>query len=270
MVEQPPPTGTLVERALSRVPDLPHWVDTRGMLLSGRGIVRSRAGSDPARDPFLAVVPDAALVSVVGAANDDDIRATVQSLAGDVNVLSQIEDAAGVARALPGWTRQAAIIHTLPRPMAWESEPDPLTRVFTRETAPVFDHVPDTLRRELLDALDGRTVSRFVPGALPPRAASAARINIPMAAVWADGRPVSFCYPVWQTEGWWDVSIETLDKYRGKGLAGAAARALIRHMRGAGRAPVWGALESNAASRALAARLGFREAARIAVFTARP
>jgi hypothetical protein len=40
-------------------------------------------------------------------------------------------------------------------------------------------------------------------------------------------------------------------------------------MRGTGRAPVWGALESNAGSRALAARLGFLEAAGIAVFTAK-
>ena len=90
-----------------------------------------------------------------------------------------------------------------------------------------------------------------------------------MAAVWADGRPVSFCYPVWQTETRWDVSIDTLAPYRGRGLGARAARTLIRHMRGIGRAPVWGALESNAASRALAARLGFLEAGGIAVFAAR-
>jgi predicted GNAT family acetyltransferase len=89
-----------------------------------------------------------------------------------------------------------------------------------------------------------------------------------MAAVWADGRPVSFCYPVWQTETLWDVSIETLDGYRRRGLGARAARTLIRHMRRSGRSPVWGALDTNAASRALAARLGFLETGGLAVFTA--
>jgi hypothetical protein len=127
--------------------------------------------------------------------------------------------------------------------------------------------VPEPLGRELLDALRGRTVSRFVPGALPASGALVSRIRVPMAAVWADGRPVSFCYPVWQTETLWDVSIETLEPYRRLGLGARAARTLIRHMRGAGRAPVWGALEINTGSRALAASLGFLEAGGIAVFT---
>ncbi len=54
---------------------------------------------------------------------------------------------------------------------------------------------------------------------------------------------------------------------RGMLLSGRAARTLIRHMRGTGRAPVWGALETNSGSRALAARLGFLEAGGVAVFT---
>ena len=106
----------------------------------------------------------------------------------------------------------------------------------------------------------GRAVLRY--------ASAPIEASLPMAGVWADGRPVSFCYPVWQTESWWDVAIETLEGYRRKGFAGRAAQTLIRHMRRTGRAPVWGALDTNAGSRALAGRLGFREAARIAVFTA--
>ena len=267
MVDHTSASDTLVGRALIRVPDRPHWVDTRGMLLSGRAMVRARAGSDPSHDPFIAVVPDAALASVVGEPFGEDIRAAVHSLSGDVNVLAQVEHASAVARALPDWTERSAIIHTLPRPMPWESEADPQARIFTRQNAPRFDHAPEVLRRELLDALDGRTTSRFVHGELPDIPAATRGGGVPMAAVWADGRPVAFCYPVWQTETWWDVSIETLESHRGKGLGGRAARTLIRFMRQTGRAPVWGALDTNAASRALAARLGFREAARIAVFT---
>ncbi len=267
MVDEPSHDRSLVQRALTRVPDLPHWVDTRGMLLSGRAIVRARAGSDPADDPFIALVPDVALASIVGEPGVEDIRAAVHSLAGDVNVLVQPEQARVVAGAL-GWTRRTAIIHALARPVPWESETDAGVRLFTRATAPRFDHVPDPLRRELLDALEGRTIARFVPGEVPERPFTSISGSLPMAGVWADGRPVSFCYPVWQTESWWDVAIETLEGYRRKGLAGRAARTLIRHMRRIGRAPVWGALDTNAASRALAGRLGFREAARIAVFTA--
>ena len=91
-----------------------------------------------------------------------------------------------------------------------------------------------------------------------------------MAAVWADGRPVSFCYPVWQTETLWDVSIETLPAYRRRGLGGACGTNPDPAHARAGRAPVWGALETNAASRALAARLGFLETGGIAVFSAAP
>lgn len=268
MVHRTPGCASLVSVALTRVPDLPRWIDTRGMLLSTRSVVFAPAG--PLGVDLVAAVPDAALASVVGRPPRTTMRSALLSLAGDVNVLSQMEDADYVAAALPGWRRQRAIIHVLPDAMPWERDSDAGARMFVRQTAPRFDHVPEHLRRELLDALNGRTVSRFVPGHLPPSTARVRRVTVPMAAVWADGRPVSFCYPVWQTETLWDVSIETLPAYRRRGLAARAARTLIRHMRGMGRAPVWAALETNAASRGLAARLGFVETAGIAVFSAAP
>jgi RimJ/RimL family protein N-acetyltransferase len=252
--------------ALTLVPDLPRWIDTRGMLLSGRAEVHAlTAGGD--LPGLIVVVRDSALVSIVGRPSESSIADAIAPLSGDVNVLAQMEDADYVARALASGRRQRAIVRVLPRVTDWQ--PDPQARVFTIETAPRFDHVPEGLRRELLDALKGRTVSRFVPGTLPPRGRLVSRVTVPMAAVWADGRPVSFCYPVWQTETLWDVSIETLEPFRRMGLGARAARTLIRHMRASGRAPVWGALETNMPSRALAARLGFLEAGGLAVFTAR-
>jgi RimJ/RimL family protein N-acetyltransferase len=252
--------------ALTRVSDEPRWIDTRGMLLSGR----ARVLADPARveTGVVVVVPDSALASIVGRPDPVLIARTVAALPGDVNVLAQMEDADHVAWALPGWRRSRALIHVLPGIASWEHEHEPNTRVFTAQSAPQFDHVPEAMRRELVDALRGRTVSRFVPGALPHADRTARHVTIPMAAVWADGRPVSFCYPVWQTETLWDVSIETLESYRRRGFAARAARTMIRSMRRGGRAPVWGALDSNMASRTLAAKLGFVENAGIAVFTA--
>lgn len=256
--------------ALARVPDEPRRVDVRGMLLSGRAIVHADAEADLSRAGFIVVVPDVSLAAIVGAPDEREIRAAVRGLAGDVNVLAQTEDAAHVAHALGGWKRRTAIIHVLPGVMAWEAEDDPDARVFTRERAPRLDHVPDALRRELLDALNGRTTARFVPGALPARVSVATEaVSVPVGAVWADRLPVAFCYPVWQTERWWDVSIDTLAEFRQRGFGARAARALIRHMRRGGRAPVWGALDTNAPSRALAARLGFIESAGLAVFSDR-
>jgi GNAT superfamily N-acetyltransferase len=266
MVQRTPGGGLLTALALTRVPDLPRWIDTRGMLLSGRSVVVVPSG--PSESGMVVAVPDAALASIVGRPPLDTLREAISSLTGDVNVLSQMEDADYVADALAGWHRHRAIIHVLPAGVPWERDSDRGARTFSRETAPRLDHVPEHLRRELLDALHGRTVSRFVPGDLPRSTDVVSRARVPMAAVWADGRPVSFCYPVWQTETLWDMSIETLPAYRRQGLGARAARTLIRHMRSTGRAPVWGALDTNAASRALAARLGFLETAGIAVFTA--
>lgn len=267
MVEPGAGDSASVASALACVPDLPRWVDTRGMLLSGRAKVWV-APVSPVSVGFVATAPDSALASVVGHPPAELIRAAVASLGGDVNLLSP-ESAAGLVReAFPAWRRRTAVVHVLPGPMPWEQEAERDTRVFTRETAPRFDHVPPPLRGELAAALGGRTISRYVPGEVPDDAAAVRPTVVPMSAAWASGRPVAFCYPVWQTEQWWDVSIDTLEAYRSQGLGARAARAMIRHMRFGGRAPVWGAIDTNAASRALAAKLGFIETAGIAVFTA--
>ena len=61
-----------------------------------------------------------------------------------------------------------------------------------------------------------------------------------------------------ETEGLWDISIDTLVGHRRRGHAARCAAFMIRHMREtAGKEPVWGALETNTASMNLAASLGF-------------
>lgn len=258
-------TRALVDQALARIPDEPRWVDVRGMLLSGR----ARVVCGPLEDGFLVAVPDASLAAVVGRPPQALIEATASALPGDVNVLAQPEDEPAVAAALDGWRRRTAVLHVLPGVMPWEARADPAARVFTRPTAPALDHLPEALRLELIDALRGRTIARYVPGAVPVNPGVTGRASVPVAAVWDGPVPVAFCYPVWQTDAWWDVSIDTLEAWRRRGFGSRAARALIRHLRQEGRAPVWGALESNAPSRALAAKLGFIEAAGLRVFTRR-
>lgn len=73
------------------------------------------------------------------------------------------------------------------------------------------------------------------------------------------GTPAAFCYAAWLTERLWDVSIETLPTHRRQGHAAVAVEAMADYWAARGRRPVWGALESNTASLALAVKLGFTE-----------
>ena len=77
------------------------------------------------------------------------------------------------------------------------------------------------------------------------------------AAAFADGRPVSFCYAADETEGLWDISIDTLEPYRRQGYAARCVSYMVEEMRRRGKEPVWAAEVSNHPSMRLAAKLGF-------------
>jgi len=257
----------MIDSALERVPDDPWRIDTRGMLLSGRAEVRFPSTPESAADGFLVCMADAALVSIVGRPPGALIRDTIDDLEGDVNVLCQPADALHVGAALAGWMRTLAILHALRSHPSWADDLEPETRIFHAADAPSLAHVPPVLRRELIDALRGRTTARFVPGALPDRDVPPPLEPMPIAASWSAGRPVSFCYPALRTESWWDVSIETLEAYQRQGHAARAVRAMARYMWRTGRAPVWGATVANIPSLSLARRLDFQEVGRVCVFT---
>jgi len=260
--------GSPEAAALTRVPDLAGWVDTRGMLLSGFARVSFSEPADYKRDGFVVILPPRALVSAVGRPPAAFLHHIASTLA-HADVLCPIEDATDTERALPGWRRSCAILHTLPGVMPWEGDSDADTRIFGNEDAPPLAHLPTDLHREIVEALRGMPLARFGDKIAPVGPLDPAPRPLPVSAVWADGMPVSFCYPVVQTEAFWDISIDTLEQYRGRGLAERAVRAMIRFMRRAGKAPVWGAVETNAASLAVARKLGFVEAGRLSVFTSR-
>jgi RimJ/RimL family protein N-acetyltransferase len=98
---------------------------------------------------------------------------------------------------------------------------------------------------------------------------SAAFAFSPVAAAFDDGVAVAFCYAAFQTETLWDVSIDTIPRARGRGHARRAAAFLIAHQRDRGRRPVWGAVESNLPSQAVAKSLGFLPADALRVVTPR-
>jgi hypothetical protein len=260
--------GSAETAALARVPDLAQSVDTRGMLLSGFAHVRFNEPANHVTDGFVVILPPRALVSAVGRPTATLLLTAAQDLS-HADVLCPIEDADYTQQALPGWRASCAILHGLPETMRWEHTRDEDTTLFTRADAPPLTHLPDDLQREITEALRGMPLARFGGKIDPAGALEPAPRPLPVAAAWADGIPVSFCYPVVQTETFWDISIDTLEAYRGRGLAARAVRAMIRHMRRAGKAPVWGALDTNASSLTVARKLGFVEVGRLGVFTSR-
>lgn len=235
---------TKAQAVAASLPDLPRWVDTRGMLLSGHATVLGFGSGDG----FVVRAVHGAMsaVAVAGAPDASAIQEAVRGCTPMTPVIAQMDSAAAVRAALPDWTGERAIIHTLPREVNEAVRPSSTdARLLVRSERSRLAHLPAGLRHEMTHALD----------------------LAPVAAVFANDLPVSFCYPCWLTETLWDVSVDTLEDYRGRGLALSAFRVMYDHMRAAGRAPVWGALESNTASLRLAARIGFVATDEIVVFS---
>ncbi len=57
-----------------------------------------------------------------------------------------------------------------------------------------------------------------------------------------------------------DIGVETLESYRGKGLAAAAANEMIRYVLSVGKKPVWACHYGNIGSQKVAQKLGFEPA----------
>jgi GNAT superfamily N-acetyltransferase len=219
------------------VPDIPRLVETRAMLLRGRCLVRGRAGLG-----YVIVDLDQALAAVLGRPPLELLAETLTGTEAE-DLLVEESGAEHVARALPLWRAEGAVIHDRP---GGELAAVPGVRLLLPEEP--LGHLPEALRDEVEDG----------------RAAGA------VAVACADGLPVSFCYAGSETETLWDVSIDTLEPYRRRGLARASFLYMARLEAARGRQPVWGALDSNLASLGLAARLGFRPVDRLVVFTPPP
>ena len=145
-----------------------------------------------------------------------------------------------------GWAPERVLMHLLAP--EWVAPPGKNVPVRMLREDDSLDHLPPGLRFEM----------------------SQARVSGPVAVALVDGLPVSFCYPCWITETLWDVSIDTLEPYRRRGLAAQATQFMIGRMKEAVREPVWAALESNVASLALARQLGFTQVGETVVFSRGP
>lgn len=214
------------------------------MLLSGRCEVlglEERGGisfivREPGADPVYA--------SVVGRPSEDAIAGAVARSREGGEVLAVPENRSHVAAVLRGWRSVNAVLHTLGDAPQLPAVPEGSVRLISSLEA--LGSLPPDLRSELEDAVE----------------------TSPVAAAFVDGRAVPFCYAGAQTEGLWDVSIDTLEGYRNRGHAGRCAAYMIEHMRRRGKRPVWGAEKTNGASLALASKLGFVPVDELVVFHA--
>jgi hypothetical protein len=224
-------------RLLDHLPDLPRWVEGRGMLLSGRGRIVARG---PAPGDAVLVADDAHLAVVTGSPGERELAVALGDLASVSTLVFPADDhglSGMLRRLLPSWQEEEAVLHEL---------------VDARVRALRVPRGADA--RWLHDPASSRLA--HLPGDLVTELGLAARVS-PVAAAFDRGVPVSFCYAAWQTERWWDVSVDTVELHRRRGHAAAAASFLIEAFARAGKRPVWGALASNTASLGLARRLGF-------------
>lgn len=214
------------------LPDIPRWVETRALLLSGRG--QLFGVDETGTFSFVVSSSEMELISVVGAPANGAILDAVAARGNDAEILVMPENSEYVAEALPDWTITPAQLHLLR-----DKSRLPALSNNVRLLAPLeiesLTHLPHDFKKELV------TACRYSP----------------VAATIIEGAPVSFCYAGSQTESLWDISIDTLQGYRNRGYAAACVAFMIELMNRQDKQPVWGALETNAASLRLARKLGF-------------
>jgi hypothetical protein len=237
--------------ALDQIPDEPRWLAVRAMLRSSHA--EFLGGGSVAAGFVVRLVHGAvSAVAVVGRPPAQAIVHGARETNEMTPVLAQVDDAAHVEASLrmstegSRWSGEEMILHKLVAPASTSNPSDALVRLLGPDDP--LDHLPPGLRHEMTHA----------------------RQLGPVCSVFVDNLAASFCYPCWITERLWDVSIDTLEGFRGRALAPPAVTFMIDRMRRTGQEPVWSALESNSASLRLAAKLGFEPTDRIVVFSRGP
>ena len=219
---------------LDQVPDEPLNVDLRGILLDKDVEIEPGAADAPG---YAVYVPAIDLACLWGEPEDAVLDALGERLARGTQVVCDEALRERVAARIEAAHAEPIHFYALPAdadPVLPEPDQDVELWIVGPKEEAALDHLPGELREEMNAALD-RT---FV------------------AMTYVDEEAVSFCYPHHETEKYWDVSVDTLSAYRRQGFAamafGAAHAVLSEH----DKEPVWGALESNAASNGMAMKLG--------------
>jgi RimJ/RimL family protein N-acetyltransferase len=227
------------------LPDVPHWIEARSMLLQGQARLIGPLGVSP--PTFVALHCDGDQAAVVGRAPRASI---VEAASSAEEIIVAVEDTPWVASTLPDWKQESAMLFR-------RDVHSPLPRASGGE-----------VRFLATDELLAITGAALMSETLADELRSAEKSGVPIAAAFEEGQAVAFCYAGSITETLWDVAIDTLELYQRRGHATKVATFLIEHYQALGKEPVWGAFLSNEASVALAARLGFLPVGSLSVFSA--
>jgi hypothetical protein len=224
------PVGTAeAQRCLSRLPDVPRWVETRSLLTRKDAVVLESTSNDG----FVVWSRNKGIGSVVGKPCRDALARATDDV---TELLAFPENIREVREMVDGFRAEPATVFSAPPqlPAIPAHQCGPLGQ---DDTASI-QHLPPALLDELCDVLEDGAV---------------------VIAALADTLPVAFAYAAFETGSLWDVSIDTVESHRRMGYATAAVVHLMEVMEAQGKAAVWGAPESNQASANLARRLDFRE-----------
>jgi len=239
------PEATLHAELAEELPDLPRWVEARGLLLSRRCEILVPPVHKRTAGYFL-IEEDRSLACAIGRPVTSLVQSfleRLEPLRGGFQLFAPLQSAAHLRSLLPGWSEFPVTVFVHPRPESLEHGPH-RTRLLEPSDLALLEDVEEPARSELERAL------AFAP----------------IAAAFDGERPVAFCVGLYETEGWWDVELHTLEGYRRSGYATSAAVALVHHMLGLGKKPAWGALEAKAAPYGMAVKHGFRAVDRMVVF----
>jgi hypothetical protein len=184
------------------------------------------------------------LAGVVGEPKANAIREAVDQGSPAHLLFCQFESGPCVTRALPEWQGTSVLLHRLGRDAHQRAVKPGTVRLLSRQEVSSLETVQADLRTELIIAAQ----------------------RSPVSAVEVDGAPVCLCYAVSLTEKLWDISIETREPPGEHEYAERCVSFMIAHMRGLGLEPVWGVLDTNEGSLALAESMGFVAVDRSLVF----
>jgi uncharacterized protein (TIGR02996 family) len=160
-----------------------------------------------------------------------------------------------VERALERAGRGWQVITETPQATPWL--PWQRAAIMTLRDEALFERALSAARSATVAPLEKREIPE-VPESYRDEIAAALALGGPViCARAADGALASFGYASARTRALFDISIDTVEAYRGRGLAKLTAAALIDIEQRGGRRAVWSALESNAPSLAVARALGF-------------
>ncbi len=258
-----------LKRLAFGLPDIPRWIEARAMLLNATcEVFGASEGTPPS---LVAYSPYTRTAVVVGQPPQEAIHEAATRLAQqDGDLLAYDDNLDLVTSSLDGWTSEPVTLHLLSDstqlPVLQPLGPSGTSARPFRAPHPIptpYDRSGDDIVIRLvsggeLTSIDG------VSQELAEEVQRAALVG-KLAAVFVNGKAVSFCDAATETEGLWDIGIETLEDHRRQGYAALAVSFMVSYMGRYAKNPVWGAEDSNEASMRAASRLGFRAVDRLFV-----